>query len=45
MKVIGDDIHMSVYNKRDDYVIPIDNFPWLVSDVLDSHPMVFTFPG
>ena len=32
LKVIGGDIHTSVYNKRDDG-FPIGNFPWLSRDV------------
>ena len=33
IKVIGSDIHTSVYNKRDDFGFPIVNFPWLSGDV------------
>ena len=33
IKVIGSDIHTSVYDKRDDFGIPIVNFPWLSGDV------------
>ena len=33
IKVIGSDIHTSVYDKRDDFGFPIINFPWLSSDV------------
>ena len=29
IKVIGNDIHTSVYDKRDDFGFPIINFPWL----------------
>ena len=29
LKVIGSDIHTSVYDKRDDYGFPIVKFPWL----------------
>ena len=29
IKVIGSDIHTSVYDKRDDFGFPIVNFPWL----------------
>ena len=32
-KVIGSDIHTSVYDKRDDFEFPIVNFPWLSGDV------------
>ena len=39
IKVIGSDVHTSVYDKRDDFGFPIVNFPWL----LDFHRMVFTF--
>ena len=39
IKVIGNDIHTSVYDKRDDFGFPIVNFPWLSGDVprLPSH--------
>ena len=33
IKVIGSDIHTSVYDKRDDFGFPIVNFPWLSDDV------------
>ena len=33
IKVIGRDIHTSVYDKRDDFGFPIVNFPWLSGDV------------
>ena len=33
IKVIGSDIHTSVYDKRDDFGFPIVNFPWLIVDV------------
>ena len=33
IKVIGSDIHTSVYDKRDDFGFPIVNFPWLSCDV------------
>ena len=32
-KVIGSDIHTSVYDKRDDFGCPIVNFQWLSGDV------------
>ena len=32
-KVIGNYIHTSVYDKRDDFGFPIVNFPWLSGDV------------
>ena len=32
IKVIGSDIHTSVYDKRDDFVFPIVNFQWLSGD-------------
>ena len=32
-KVIGSDIHTSVYDKRDDFRFPIVDFPWLSGDV------------
>ena len=43
IKIIGSDVHTSVYDKRDDFGFPIVNFPWLSGDVPDSHRMVFTF--
>ena len=33
IKVVGSDIHTSVYDKRDDFGFPIVNFPWLSGDV------------
>ena len=33
IKVIGSDVHTSVYNKRNDFGFPIVNFPWLSGDV------------
>ena len=33
IKVIGNHIHTSVYDKRDDYGFPRVNFPWLSGDV------------
>ena len=33
IKVIGSDIHTSVYDKRGDFGFPIVNFPWLSGDV------------
>ena len=33
IKVIGSDVHTSVYNKRDDFGFPIVNFPWFSGDV------------
>ena len=33
IKVIGNDIHTSVYDKCDDFGFPIENFPWLSGDV------------
>ena len=33
IKVIGSDIHTSVYDKRDDFGFPIVNFPWLSDNV------------
>ena len=32
-KIIGSDIHTSVYDKRDDFGFPIVNYPWLSGDV------------
>ena len=43
IKVIGSDIHTSVYDKRDDFGFPIVNFPWLSGTFQDSHRTVFTF--
>ena len=37
IKVIGSDIHTSVYDKRDDFGFPIFNCPWLRGDV-PRHP-------
>ena len=49
-KVIGNNIHTSVYDKGDDFGFPIVNFPWLklislgwVVIILDSHYTIFTF--
>ena len=33
IKVIGNNIHSSIYDKRDDFGIPIVNFPWLRGEV------------
>ena len=33
IKVIGSDIHTSVYDKRHDFGFPIVNIPWLSGDV------------
>ena len=33
IKVVGSNIHTSVYDKRDDFGFPIVNFPWLRGDV------------
>ena len=33
IKVIGTNIHTSVYDKSDDFGFPIVNFPWLFGDV------------
>ena len=33
IKVIGSDVHTSVYDKRDDFGFPIVNFPLLSGDV------------
>ena len=33
IKVIGSDIHTSIYDKRDDFGFSIVNFPWLSGDV------------
>ena len=32
-KVIGSDIHTSVYDKRDDFGFPFVNFPWVSGDI------------
>ena len=33
IKVIGNDVHTSVYNKRDDFGFPIVNLPWMSGGV------------
>ena len=33
IKLIGNDIHTSLYDKRDDFGFPIVHFPWLSGDV------------
>ena len=33
IKVIGSDVHTSVYDKRDNFGFPIVNFPWFSGDV------------
>ena len=33
MKVVGSVVHTSVYDKRDDFIFPIVNFPWFSGDV------------
>ena len=33
IKVVGNNIHTSVYDKRDDFRLPIVNFPWLSGNV------------
>ena len=33
IKVIGNNIYTSVYDKRDDFGFPIANFPWLSGDI------------
>ena len=33
IKIIGNDVHTRVYDKRDDFGFPIVNFPWLSCDV------------
>ena len=43
VKVIGSDIHTSVYHKRDDFGFPIVNVPGCVVMFLDSDCTVFTF--
>ena len=43
IKVIGSDIHNSIYDKRDDFRFPIVNFPWLSATFRNSHRTVFTF--
>ena len=39
----GNDVHTSVYDKRDDIGFPIVNFPGRVVMFLASHRTVFTF--
>ena len=43
IKVVGSNIHTSVYDKRDDFGFPIVNFPWLSGDVprLPSYGFIF----
>ena len=43
IKVIGSNIHTSVYDKRDDFGFPIVVSPGWVLMLLDSHHTVFTF--
>ena len=43
IKVIDNNIHNSVYDKRNDFEFPIVNFPDWVVMFLDSHQTVFTF--
>ena len=33
IKVVGSDVHNSVYDKRDDFGFPIVDFPWFSGDV------------
>ena len=33
IKVVGSDVHISVYDKRDDFGFPIVNFPWFSGDI------------
>ena len=33
IKVVGSDVHTSVYDKRDDFGFPIVNFPWFSGNV------------
>ena len=33
IKVVGSDVHISVYDKRDDFGFPIVNFPWFSGGV------------
>ena len=42
-KVIGSNIHTSVYHKSDDFGFPIVEFPWWVMMFLDSHHTEFMF--
>ena len=44
MKVIGSDVHTSVYDKRDDFGYPIVNFPWLSGDLpcLQSYGVIIS---
>ena len=36
VKVIGYNLHTSVYDKRDDLILPIFNCPWLSGNVYDA---------
>ena len=40
IKVIGSNIHTSVYDKRDDFGFPIVNFLWLSGDVPRLPPII-----
>ena len=33
LKVLGSDVHISVYDKRNDFWFPMVNYPWLSGDV------------
>ena len=43
IKVVGSDVHTSVYDKRDDFGFPIVNFLWFSGDVPRLHSLLFTF--
>ena len=38
IKVVDNDIHTSVYDKRDDFVFLIVNFPWMSGDMIPRLP-------
>ena len=42
LKIIDSDVHISVYDKSDDFGFPIVNSPWLSGDVPRHPSYVFT---
>ena len=43
IKVVGSDVHISVYDKHDDFGFPIVNFPWFSGDVPRYHKLRKSF--
>ena len=43
IKVIDNDVHASIHDKRDDFGFPSTNFPWLSGDVPRLPPNGITF--